>query len=107
VVSVIKLVIAEPQLLGSMNDLSQTLSTHHQTPTNCARVIDSLRKAVAPNGTEKQGWTVLRGIVNADEKYLQFISSNSTKPRHGDRSGISENVITEIQTRTWRIMDRF
>lgn len=52
----LKVVLGEPSILGSLHDLATTLVTYHETPTNCGRVLDSLRKAVAPNEDRKPGW---------------------------------------------------
>ena len=106
--AVLSLVISEPAILGSLNDLSQILSTHHQAPTNCGRVLDSLRRAVAPNETPKQGWRTLQSLLNSDQAYMQYVSDYSTNPRHGDReTSIPESITIELMKRTWMLMDRF
>ncbi len=93
--------------LGSINDLAQTLLFFHVSPTNCARVLDSLRRAVAPNLKPKPGWVELREIVNCDENYMFWVSEYSHNPRHGDRSSEIDKAITdEIRKRTWNIMNR-
>ena len=53
--TVLSLVVAEPELWGSMFDLSNALSSYHDAPTNCGRVLDSLRRAVAPSVEPKNG----------------------------------------------------
>jgi len=103
---VLKIVLAEPALLGGMYDLANALVSYHQTPTNCGRVLDSLRKAVAPGLDPKKGWEVLRGIVNADNDYMKWVSEHATETRHGDRITKSEAVICEIRVRTWNVINR-
>ena len=108
--NLVRVIVGEPELLGSMNDLAMTLYMHHQSPTNCGRVIDSLRIAVAPNLDAKHGWPILRNVVNVnvDEAYLKLISEHSKVTRHGDRrKSIPEAEVTEITARTWTIMNRF
>ena len=101
------IIIGEPALIGALNDLATNLVTHHQTPIICGRVLDSLRKSVAPHQGAKQGWPVLHAIVNAERQYLEWVSNWSTNPRHGDWSRISDAVINELLQRTWVIFNRF
>lgn len=107
-VKALNAVIQEPNLAGSMTDLGDTLAHWHQTPTNCGRVLDSLRRAVAPAVKPIKGWKVLQGIVNADETYMKLISDMSIDTRHGDRSSVmSPAEIVEVSRRTWEIVNRF
>ncbi len=65
------LVAGEPALLGSMNDLAQSLANHHLSLINCGRVLDSLRKAIAPNVIAAKGWPLLHSAVNVNSDYLK------------------------------------
>jgi hypothetical protein len=104
---VLLLIIHEPELMGSLMDLAETLVSYHTTPTNCGRALDTLRRAVAPKLPCKQGWATLRGIVNADKEYMEWVSAYSTNPRHGERrTDIPANIIVEIRKRTWNVMNR-
>lgn len=106
--TVLSLVVAEPELWGSMFDLSNALSSYHDAPTNCGRVLDSLRRAVAPSVEPKNGWPILQSVVNADRPYMSFVSTNSTASRHGERNpGLPESVLDEMMRRTWTITNRF
>jgi hypothetical protein len=107
-----QVIIGEPALLGSMMDLGYTLTFHHVIPTNCGRVLDSLRKAVAPvtgkREDKKKEWEILREIVNVKIDYINWISAYSIEPRHGNREKeIPEDVLNEILRRTWNVMNRF
>jgi hypothetical protein len=105
---VLRLVLTEPNLMGSLTDLADTLSHFHQTPTNCARVLDSLKKAVAPNSKDAQGWAILRDLLRLSTAFVQFVTDHSKGPRHGDRtSTIPSSTIEEVSKRTWQIVDRF
>ncbi len=105
---VLRLILAEPNLMGSLTDLADTLAFHHQTPTNCGRVLDSLRRAVAPDLKDPQGWAVLQQLLRISRSFMEFVSIQSTKPRHGDRiTHVPEETVTEISKRTWQIVDRF
>jgi len=104
----LRLVFTEPELLASLRDLAEILLHPEVAPTNCGRVLDSLRKAVAPNIEKKKGWTILRGIVNADENYMNWVSVISTEPRHGHRTfEIPGRSVAEIRARTWNVTNRF
>lgn len=106
---VLKIVLGEPALMGTLRDLDDVLLKFNVGPTNCARVLDGLRKAIAPNEKDKKkGWIFLREALNIEEVYANWISAYSTDTRHGDYgTPISSLVIGEIRGRTWRVMDRF
>jgi hypothetical protein len=105
---VLKLILAEPNLMGSLTDLADTLASHHQTPTNCGRVLDSLRRTVAPDLKDAQGWLILQQLLRISRPFMEFVSIQSTKPRHGDRiTAVPEETVTEIARRTWQIVNRF
>ena len=102
----INLIARDPALFLALNDLVSSLTNTDLAAINCGRVLDGLRKIVAPSLDAKNGWPVLRMIVNADEKYMQWVSDLSTNPRHGDRSWIG-SAIVEAVTRTWIVFNRF
>jgi hypothetical protein len=104
---ILGLVMREPALFMALNDLIHAVSTPHMTPANCGRVVDGLRKLVAPNMDPKQGWPIFQKTINADELYLTFISEHSKEPRHGGHVRIDGPTTTEIARRTWAIMNRF
>ncbi len=104
---VLALVFKEPALLGALNDLGHIMAVHHQSPTNCGRVLDGLRKAIAPNEEPKRGWSMLRSALNLEQRYVEWVSDYAKNTRHGDRGHIPEQVVHEITQRTWRVMNRF
>lgn len=105
--SATKLVMQEPALYFALNDLIQANSLPHEAPINCGRVLDGLRKIVAPTLKPSQGWPVLQSTVNSNEAYMRYVSDLSTNPRHGDRSYIPGTETSEALRRTWTIMNRF
>jgi hypothetical protein len=101
-------VITEPALLYALNDLIETLTKPSVAPVNCGRVLDRLRKIVAPNEKKPvKGWTALQGIVNVDQQFIEWVSKISTDPRHGDWSKADEAEIKEAVRRCWVVMNRF
>ncbi len=104
---VLHLVMSEPSLFLILNDLTQNLTTPHQVPTSCGRVLDGLRKLIAPDLDVKKGWLRMQEFLNIDQEYMGWISAQSLNPRHGDKSFISTPIILEILRRTWAVMNRF
>jgi len=105
--TILALVMKEPALFMALNDLIQAVSTPHMTPANCGRVLDGLRKLVAPGMEPKQGWPIFQISIQADEPYLAFISNHSKNPRHGEHTRVDGPTTIEIAKRTWIIMNRF
>lgn len=103
----ISLLTSDVSLLLAMNDLVSALTRNHLAPINCGRVLDGLRKIVAPDLKPGAGWTRLQGIVNVDRTYTEWVSELSTGPRHGDRKHISGAEINEAVKRCWIVMNRF
>jgi len=106
----IVILLQEPSLFMALNDLIAANTFPHCCPTNCGRVLDSIRNMVTPptaNASVKQSWEALRTNLRAEREYLQLVTDLSTGPRHGDRTHIPGPLTTEILKRTWIIMDRF
>jgi hypothetical protein len=103
-----KAVITEPPLLYALNDLTETLTAPGIAAINCGRVLDRLRKIVAP-GEKKpiHGWAVLQEIVNVDQRFVEWVSELSTEPRHGGWSEADGATIAEAVRRCWVVMNRF
>jgi hypothetical protein len=104
---ILLLVMTEPPLFTVLNDLIQAVALPHVIPANCGRVLDALRKLIAPGTEPKQGWPVFRGTIHVDEAYTTFISEHSKNPRHGELVRYGGHITTEILKRTWIIMNRF
>jgi hypothetical protein len=105
--AVLSLVMREPAVFMALNDLIEAVSTHHMVATNCGRMLDGLRKLVAPNVEPKQAWPIFQAAIQADEPYLSFISEHSKEHRHGGRIRIDGPTTVEIGKRAWIIMNRF
>ena len=103
-----KAVITETPLLYALSDLTETLTRPQIAPINFGRVLDALRKIVAPNETRPiKGWAILQKIVNVDQRYTEWVSELSIEPRHGGRIHIDGATVTEAQRRCWAVMNRF
>jgi hypothetical protein len=101
-------VLSEPALFMALNDLIQANTVPHYAPVNCGRAIDGLRNILTPSIADRdKSWPVLRSTINADKAYLDFVMTNSTGPRHGDRSHMPGTLVGEILQRTWIVMNRF
>lgn len=104
---VLTLMMTELPLFGLLNDLIQCTHTSHVTPTNCARVIDGLRKLIVPGIEPAKAWPLFRDAMHVDEAYTKFISEHSKDTRHGGSVRIDGPNTMEILKRTWIIMNRF
>ncbi len=107
VTGILTLLMTEPPLYMALNDLIQQLLLPHSAGINCGRMLDGLKKIVGPAMNDKAGWLVLQEAIRADAAYLKFISDNSTKPRHGDRTMSNDAITAEAIKRSWIIMNRF
>jgi hypothetical protein len=103
----LKTVFSEPAVFMALNELTQAIMLPHQGITNCARVLDGLRKLVVPGVDSKNAWPIFQATFNADQAYLGLIFTHAKNTRHGDRTFISGPITTEIVNRTWIIMNRF
>jgi hypothetical protein len=104
---VLTTVFSEPAVFMALNDLIQANTLPHHGITNCARVLDGLRKLVVPGVDPRPAWPIFQATINADEAYLTFISKHSKNTRHGDRSFITGPITIQVVERTWIIMNRF
>lgn len=103
---ILTLVMGEPALFMLLNDLIQCVSVPHVIPVNCARVIDGLRKLIAP-GPPKTAWPLFRDVMHVDEAYITLMSEYSKDTRHGGNVRIDGSITREILKRTWIVMNRF
>ena len=101
------MVMEDYALAKALNDLTQSLHAQTQVAINCGRVLDGLRKIEAPDEKRAAGWAKLQSILNADKMYMEYITSKSTEPRHGDRTIPPPNETRAIQTRSWELMKRY
>ena len=105
--AVIQMVIADRNLYRTFNDLIDTQVIPHISLINCGRVIDSIRRMIAPGVDGPQAWAAMRAALNIAEPYLKWISDQSTGPRHGDPSQISASAQLGATERAWKIMNRY
>ena len=103
-----RLVLKERALLLALNDLIAPVSQFNLATINCARVIESLRSAMATSGwTRDQEWEFMRQQLNLTKPYIQFVIGLSVEPRHGKRKAPEDGQQDEITKRAWIIMNRF
>jgi hypothetical protein len=102
-----KLVLGDNELFLALDDLIMAITMPHVAAINCGRVLDGIRRMIAPGVPTKNGWAAMQTALNIDPQYQRFISNTSADPRHADRSFIPGETATDIVTRTWTIMNRF
>jgi hypothetical protein len=107
--AVYKIILKEPQLYRALNDLVETISVSHVSCVNCGRVIDSIRRMITPatKGSPAKAWQAMHSALNVSQSYQEWISDNSTGPRHGDPEFVPGNISMEMTHRTWTIMNSF
>ena len=105
--AVFNMVLTEPSLFRALNDLIAAITFPHCSTVNCGRVIDSIRRMISPNLDGAAAWRAMHHALNVSRRYQEWISKQSTGPRHADPAFVPGTVTTEITRRTWVIMDRF
>jgi len=103
-----RLVASEPALFMALNDLIVGITLPHHAPANCGRAIDGILRMMIPAGSDpKKSWSFLRDNLNVGQRYLEYITDQSTGPRHGDRSHIPGPEVNVTIERSWNVMNRF
>lgn len=101
-------VYSDPLIFMALNDLIASITLPHHAPVNCGRAMESIREVMSPvKGDKIQGWQTMRDNLRIDINYLNFITKESTGPRHGIRSGITPLSFQETIRRSWIVMNRF
>jgi len=104
---VFQLLISEPPIFYALRDLVEAISTMRRVPINCARVVDTLRHQMTPNGSPASSWAAMRSSLQISEPYLKFITDHSKGWRHGNYEIFPTGVMQDLTQRTWIIMDRY
>jgi hypothetical protein len=103
-----KLVVTDPLMEFTLNDLVSTLIDPRLSPISCGRAMDGIKNLIgAPGSSDSASWEQMRNALNIDRRYLQYITSYSTGPRHAKRDAISGAVIDEMRYRSWTVMNRY
>jgi hypothetical protein len=107
-VEVLMLMLQEPPLFRSLNDLIDAITHPHAVLVNCARVIERLTNAISPpNTNRKQKWAYFRDNLRLGQEYLEYITGHSTGPRHGKPTFVDGTIGSEVSRRSWIVMNRF
>jgi hypothetical protein len=94
-------------VLFALDDLIRGVEDVFLTRINCGRVVDALKKVLAPRAGSKQQWQISRHSLNLDLSYVSFIMKASIEGRHGNRVASELGIEDELLRRTWMIMNRF
>jgi hypothetical protein len=104
---VFRMVLAEAPLFMALNDLIATITLPHCSLVNCGRVVESIRRMISPTLEGAAAWRAMHQALNISRPYQEWISKQSTGPRHGDPAFTPGTTTTEVTRRTWGIMNRF
>jgi hypothetical protein len=105
--AIAEIVVKDPRLFRALNDLIEAITIPHMASVNCGRVIDSIRRQIAPTLDGTKAWEVMGKALNIARSYRELISKQSVGPRHGDGAFIPGPESVEVVKRTWIIMDRY
>ena len=94
-------VLVEPPLFIALNDLIAAITIPHCAPVNCGRVIDSIRHMISPTLDRSAAWQAMQQALNVSRPYQEWISQQSTGPRHADAAFVSGTITSEMTRRTW------
>ena len=104
---VFRLVAIDIELFMALRDLIESISTPHIGPINCGRVLDAIRRMIAPGAEPRKAWPAMQVALNISAPYQKWITDLSADPRHADRSYITGVDAVMATKRTWAIMNRF
>jgi hypothetical protein len=104
---IVNLIILNPPLLATLQDLVEVVALPHRSVINSGRVIDSIRRLMFPTLKGAKAWQAMQKALNVSCAYQEYISKQSTGPRHGDRLFIPGPVGQEVAKRAWIIFDRY
>lgn len=105
---VLKIVMEEAALFVALNDLNVALSSHHLSPVNFGRVVESIRTMIAGEDVPiSDAWEKMRTVLRVDKAYLKLVTDTSVHKRHGIHRRVEAETVSAISERTWRVMDRF
>ena len=105
--AVFNIVLTEPSLFRAINNLIAAITFPHCSTVNCGRVVDSIRRMISPTLDGAAAWQAMHHALNVSRPYQEWISKQSTGPRHADPAFVPGTVTTEVARRTWVIMNRF
>ena len=102
------IVSSDIAVIRAFKDLVESLIIPNNAVVNCARVMDTIRRMVAPSLNEKAAWEEMRRVLNVSKDYLTFITEASKNARHGNYSATTSTPkLMEVLVRAWAVMNRF
>lgn len=104
---VLRLVVSDVPVFLALDDLIRSITSPHTAAADCGRVIDRLRRIIAPTLDGTPAWLEMHRALNVSRDFQQWISNQSTGNRHGEYKFISAATIAEIIRRTFAIFNRF
>lgn len=104
---IFKLVMQEPPLFIALDDLIRSITEQHTSLANCGRVVDRIRRIIAPFLDGAAAWQEMHKALNISRDYQEWVSKQSTGTRHGDSTFVPSAVSLEAIQRTWAILNRF
>jgi hypothetical protein len=104
--SAFRIVLAEPSIFIALDDLIKAVTSTHTQLADCGRVVDRIRRIIAPTLDGTRAWEEMHRALNVARPYQEWISKQSTGSRHGDSTFVPGDICSESLRRTWAIMNR-
>jgi hypothetical protein len=102
-----RIVLSEPSVFIALDDLIKAITSTHTQLADCGRVIDRIRRMIAPTLDGGPAWREMHQALNIAQPYQAWVSKQSTGSRHGDVAFVPPAVCTVAIQRTWAILNRF
>jgi hypothetical protein len=106
------IIVRNPTLMLALRDLASALRYGNNSPTNCGRAMEALRKSLwgrdeADNAEQQRSWEHFRSTLRVSKPYLQTITDASRGPRHGSSAYIAGSTRQDVLRKAWMVMNRF
>jgi len=102
-----KIVIGDTSVFIALDDLIHAVTSAHTQLADCGRVIERIRRIIAPALDGGEAWHEMHKALNVSQPYQEWITKKSTGSRHGDSEYVPPEICTEVLQRTWVILNRF
>ena len=87
--------------------MMRAISAPRMVSIECARVVDAIRYAIAPDKKPLPGWKMVHAALNADQEYIKLITDKSKSSRHGNHDFLSVDEAEQVLGRTWTLFNRY
>lgn len=103
-----QVVLKQFNLKFAIHDLVVGIGSLNYPHIGAARCVEAVRRLLAPEAlNENDAWSKMRLLLNIERNYLQRITDESRRARHGDRGGVTGDGQKIAMQRAWTILNRY